>query len=373
VDAKTMTKYIAGQPPATKINQFLLNDRKVLRFKGYWDDHTLYGARIYVVIHFFLSDNTIEINEAHARNSGRDAYPMFLKRGLLFKNPQCQPILGMLEPDKIPYMPEDLRVGESIMVWGREVVLYECDDFTIQFYKDYMDYDQTQAKIDVSERPIRHVKLPPPPHNGIGTEEDSLINCEMIQPKPPKQDLVRLMTLSGEVLRFETRMLNGEPEDTMRRFVISYFPADHTVMVSETNQRNSGHMAGKFAKKERKKNPDTGKFFKMTDFYVGACVTFASQPMEIIRADEHCLQYLEANCHEYPKADAWRIANKLLPIADVLRDPAGIQPDDLKDAALSNGIDLCDHEVITMLRRFPVSEGDPVISGLEILKAMGKA
>ena len=38
-------------------------DRKVLRFKGYWDDHTKYGARLYFNIHYYLADNTMEFNE----------------------------------------------------------------------------------------------------------------------------------------------------------------------------------------------------------------------------------------------------------------------------------------------------------------------
>merc|ERR1711920_115699 len=282
------------------------------------------------VIHFFLADNTIEINEAHARNSGRDPYPGFFKRGILYKENYTNAVPAMLEPDKEAYLPEDLRVGETIYVWGRKVVLYDCDDFTTAFYKEYMDVDQEAGRIDVTEPPIRHVKLAPPPHNGVGTEEDSLINCIMIQPKPPKQDLVRLMTLSGEVLRFEAKMANGEPEDETRRLVISYYPADYTVMVCEVQQRNSGHMAGKFAKKERKKNPATGKFFELTDFYVGATVMFASQPLEIIRADEHCLQYLEQNCHEFPKADVRKIIGKLLPLGNDLRAIPEIDPDELK-------------------------------------------
>lgn len=35
-----------------------------------------YGARIYFIIHYFLADNSVEINEAHCRNSGRDSYPV---------------------------------------------------------------------------------------------------------------------------------------------------------------------------------------------------------------------------------------------------------------------------------------------------------
>jgi hypothetical protein len=31
--------------------------------------------------------------------------------------------------------------------------------------------------------------LEPPPHNGIGSEEDSKMNCYSLQPKPPTKDI----------------------------------------------------------------------------------------------------------------------------------------------------------------------------------------
>ena len=45
------------------------------------------------------------------------------------------------------------------------------------------------------------------------TLQDSLINCSMIQPKPPKVDLEKLMLYTGEVMRFECQMvqLGGHP------------------------------------------------------------------------------------------------------------------------------------------------------------------
>merc|ERR1719429_725298 len=107
----------------------------------------------------------------------------------------------MLVPDPVAYLPEDFVVGTPIYVWRRKVTLYDCDDFTRNFYQEYMGIDQFDGKIDVSEKPLRHRKLLPPPHNGIGSHEDSLISCKMLAPKQPKVDLVRLMTYSGEVLR----------------------------------------------------------------------------------------------------------------------------------------------------------------------------
>jgi len=374
MDAKLLGKLSVGAAPADKKEmQFLLNDRKVLRFKAYWDDPTLYGGRIYFIVHYYLADNTVEINEAHCRNSGRDAYPVFFKRGPLTKNFGTNPYPGMLRSDGGRVQPEDLMVGQTINVWNRNVTLYDVDDFTQKFYLEYMDVDQKANAIDVTEQPIRHAKLAPPPHNGIGSAEDSLINCQMIQPKPHKPDVAKLMVLSGENLRFEAKMVNGEPEDECRRFVISYFPDTDRIAVYEQPVRNTGHMGGKFLEKAKVKNPDTGKYFELKDLYVGKTVRICAQPLQIIRADEHCLQYLEARPEEFPWADPIACAKRLIPISgdEEMKDEAGIDPDRLKELAADSGVDLVDHEVITLLRAFGVDgERGPLIMGPRVVEAM---
>merc|ERR1711904_327570 len=75
---------------------------------------------------------------------------------------------------------------------------------------------------------IYHSRLHPPPHNGPGTEEDSLASCIHLQPQVPKQDLVKLTTLDGKILRFECRCANGQVEDEDRKFIIGYFCANDT-------------------------------------------------------------------------------------------------------------------------------------------------
>ena len=37
---------------------------------------------------------------------------------------------------------QDLMVGDTIDVLGREIVLYDCDDFTRSFYRSYMGLEQ---------------------------------------------------------------------------------------------------------------------------------------------------------------------------------------------------------------------------------------
>lgn len=67
-----------------KLKKFIENDRKVLRFFCLWDDRdALYGDRRPYVLHYFLADDTVEILEVNEPNSGRDPFPVFLKRGPL--------------------------------------------------------------------------------------------------------------------------------------------------------------------------------------------------------------------------------------------------------------------------------------------------
>merc|ERR1719401_193787 len=281
---------------------------------------------------------------------------------------------GMLEPDPDVYMPEDLLVGSFIDVWKRKIFIYDCDDFTQNFYLDHLGIDQKASKQDVSEVPLTHQVLAPPVHNGIGSEEDSLMNVKMIQPKAAKQDLARLMTLSGEILRFECRMVNGEPEDENRRFIIGFFPADDNIAVWELQVRNSGHMGGKFKEKGHWKNPDTGKYFELQDLAIGKTVCLAAQPFLIMRADEHTLRYLERHCEDMPYADPYLVASMLKPLQGLhdMRDENGMDPDSLKQLAAENGVHLIDHEIITLLRNFNTGDDSapPMISGPRILECL---
>lgn len=61
---------------------FLQHGGHVLRFWSYWDDRCkLYGDLRYFVIHYFLSDDTMEVREILRPNSGYEAYPLFVRRG----------------------------------------------------------------------------------------------------------------------------------------------------------------------------------------------------------------------------------------------------------------------------------------------------
>merc|ERR1719183_1848012 len=137
-------------------------------------------------------------------------------------------------------------------------------------------------------------------------------------------------------------------------------------MVTELQARNSGFIGGRFSKKVKMKNPDTGVYFTLSDLAVGKYVTINAHPLVIIRADERALQYLEANPDIFPYSDPVLVARKLAPLRDEpqLQDPAGVDPDLIKYLAPQAGVDLIDHEIITLIRFFGMDDqgGVPMIS-----------
>lgn len=349
--------YLGGNRKNAKLEQFLENDRKVLSFKCFWDDPTRYGARLYYNVHFYLADDSVEIHENLARNSGRDPYPVFWKRSQLRKNPHVNPAPGMIEPDAVIYKPEDFMVGGFFEVYGRQIYIYDCDDFTRDFYRQYMHLEQDHQEVRQPE--LLHTKLHPPPHTGFGADEDALASCKHLTPRPPRRDVNKLLNESDTVLRFEARMANNQTEDGNRRFIVAIYPADDSVGVWEVRQRNSGHTEGRFARKARKQNPATGTWFKPADFQVGAIVEINAVPFHLGKADEATMRYMEEHPQDFPFATAAGTVEQLGDLAGALRTRGDLSLEDFAELAKEEcGAQLSPHELITLSRAY----GEPEAS-----------
>ncbi len=103
------------------------------------------------------------------------------------------------------------------------------------------DFTPAQYKKSDSSKAVREM----PPYNGFGSEEDSLCSCMGLLPKPPKRDFIKFMEkdrhgLDSNVLRYLAQMDTTKPIDMDRRFIISYFLSDDTILVFEPPVRNSG-------------------------------------------------------------------------------------------------------------------------------------
>mmetsp|Transcript_6479 Transcript_6479/g.11952 ORF Transcript_6479/g.11952 Transcript_6479/m.11952 type:complete len:647 (+) Transcript_6479:118-2058(+) len=360
---------LGGSRRNAKLQQYLENDRKVLFFRAYWDDPTRYGSRMYYTIHYYLMDDTVEIQEKLPRNSGRDPYPTFFRRDKMRKNPHISPAPAMLEPEPQIYKPEDFVVGQHVTLYGRDLYLYECDDFTKEFYANYTGHQQ--QNVQIKEAAPVHVQLTHPPHTGFGTEEDSLASCLHLTPRPPRRDILKLMNQQGKVLRFFGQMANDREEDARRRFIVAIYLSDDSVGVWELRQRNSGHAEGKFALKTRKKNPATGTWFTPMDFQIGKIVTVNATPFFLLRADDATLKFMEANPQVFPAADVQQIAARLQPLAESLAANGGptMEPEDLRRwAQESLGVEIGPHELVTLRRACGIAQdvgGEPAAEDAE--------
>ncbi|KAM4522522.1 LOW QUALITY PROTEIN: EF-hand domain-containing protein 1-like [Odontesthes bonariensis] len=292
-----------------KMHRFLSMDRKVLRFFALWDDSDcLFGDTWAVIIHYYLVDDTIEIREAHERNSGLDPFPILMRRQRIHKKiksknfPSCVMEVSKEDVDEY-YSPKDFQLGQTIKLLSRRFLLYDCDGFTKEYYpKNHPDLEmkpiEVQEKADTPEE-----KKEIPPYNGFGSLEDSLQNCLSLNPEPPKVDVLKMFENDGKVLRYIARLDSPNPEDECQRFILSYFLSNDMISIFEKPIRNSGIMSGKFLEKTRIPKPgstvENPEFYSPADFAIGATVEVFSL-FVLTDADRYVLKYLESISSQIP-------------------------------------------------------------------------
>ncbi|XP_053482797.1 EF-hand domain-containing family member C2 isoform X3 [Ictalurus furcatus] len=337
------------------LKQFLDHDRNVLRFYCYWDDtQSMFGDPRELILHYFLADDTIEILEVRYPNSGRDTTPTFLHRSKLPKHaptPKRLPgeitdrtvlnvfgpvghggryILDSLKTGAIHeefYKDCDLTIGGVINVWGRRVMICDCDNFTKEYYRSKYGIEDF-TPVEYKAPPPAKAAVQVPPYTGFGSEEDSIRSCQGLLPKPPQKDFRKLMEkdrqgLVSHVLRFVGKMLTDNPTDMDRTFIISFYLSDDTISVFEPTQRNLGVIGGKFLERSRVKKPgqelfksEMSEYYKAQDLYVGARLSINNQPFQLVDADEYAFKYMEQHAEEFPRANAGTILSKLKSIPE---------------------------------------------------------
>jgi hypothetical protein len=340
------------------LEKYLENDRRVLRFHCIWDDPTSYGVRNFFTLHYYLADDTVEVNEVLRKNSGRGPWPVFFQRNRLYKSPHVNPAPGMSAPKQVAYQTEELQVGTTVMVYGRELFIYDCDEFTRQFYSEEHSIEQGAYDITVPEEPRPEPQIPP--HTGLGTEEDTLAGCKSLLPRAPKKDINKLLLESHLELRFEAQMETEIQDYQSRRFRVIFYIANETVGIDEVSGNNSGFYNGKFCARARAKNRATGKWFRSVDFFPGATVEINSVHFKLIRADQRTLNYMEQHTETFPYANAKAVASKVWPLAERLHGSHPVIPaKELQAMAKKEiGQELLDHELITLARKCGAPEAE---------------
>uniref|UniRef100_A0A3B1KBS9 EF-hand domain-containing family member C2 n=1 Tax=Astyanax mexicanus TaxID=7994 RepID=A0A3B1KBS9_ASTMX len=390
------------------LKQFLEHDHNVLRFYCYWNDtESMFGDPRELILHYFLADDTIEIREVLYPNSGRDTAPKFLNRSKIPKNaptPTHQPgevtgrtVLNVIGPvgqgsryilDRLNtgaveeefYKDSDLTIGGVINVWGRSVLICDCDNFTKEYYRSKYgieDFTPVQYKVPLPPKPAREM----PPYTGFGSEEDSLCSCQGLIPKAPQKDFRKLMEkdrqgLESNVLRFVAKILTNNAVNNERTFIISFYLGDDTIAMFEPTQRNTGVLGGKFLERSRVKKPgqelyksEMSECYMAQDLYVGARLCISNQLFQLVDADEYAFNYMEQHAEEFPRANIGIILSKLKSIhAEKQKeikhflansDPGntGLVPyESFRSLLADTGCQLSEHEIITLGRTYSLRE-----------------
>ncbi|XP_055454245.1 EF-hand domain-containing family member C2 [Psammomys obesus] len=336
-------------------------DGKVLRFFCLWDDSSsMFGDRRELVLYYFLCDGTIKIVEIIPINSGRDAKPLFLRRSKL---PKYGPTriyqpgqitdravlnvygdlsewradcylwdkyqLGKIEQEF--YTDRDLSIGATINVWGRKVLLCDCDEFTKTYYKTKYGIDNF-TPIPCKPPPLPKIERKYPPYNGFGSEEDSFRSCVGLKPTPHRKNFRKLMELDSygnisNILRYFAKLITDKCADMDRMFVIAYYLGDDTLSVFEPIERNSGNAGGMLLKRSRVKKPgqevfksEFSEYIKAEELYVGAIVNINGYLFILLNADEYTLKYMENNTDKFPYSNFELAIQKLKQEQSKLRE-----------------------------------------------------
>lgn len=106
------------------------------------------GGFNYFTLNYFLADSKVEVKELRYQNSGRDPFPLMLKRQKLPKQPIFTHYPGMSMTKEEFYAPEDFSIGANINVFGRNCVIYECDNFTKAYYRYRLGIELHPIKVE---------------------------------------------------------------------------------------------------------------------------------------------------------------------------------------------------------------------------------
>lgn len=285
---------------------------QILRFAAVWDDRkSLYGDVSFFTLLFYLYDRTVEIIEVKTPNSGKGEFPVLLGRSRLPKNHEGE-IYNDLDrgveernPHGHYYEELDLKIGNVLNVWGREMKIVDCDPFTKRYYQDkYTMSNDAFDPVVVSKTPRRTFERIPPPHvTGFGSEEDSLASWLHLHPKKPYRDIAKMQKYDGKMLQFLAQPLNGPSVKLGRTFAFKFYLSDDTIGVYDIPIRNSGIAPGCFLRRVKYQRPLSSKYYTAEDMNVGAEITLQSNVFRLIYADEYTRHFIQGTPEIIPEHD----------------------------------------------------------------------
>jgi len=289
----------------------------VLRFYALWDDRDSFNGRLIPhIIHYYLTDDTVEVTLVREKNIGSEGNTrtnIIIKRMKVPKNWHALPAdfqgayLERSDQEVTDYYrPHDFVVGNTVYILGRRFLITDCDQFTRDFYKDKLCIEQgPKIEVNLNGEKSKQYVVPLPEYSGFGTVEDSIESAYRLRPKIPDNNLIRYLLNSNKKLRYKAVMDFDHPEDDERQFVIEYRLSDGNFSVIEEKISNLGFPGGRFLKFSLIKKPNTcfhnPEYYTPVDMKLGGVVNFFGHKFKIVGVDLAVYRYMEANPNKFPK------------------------------------------------------------------------
>ena len=110
------------------------------------------------------------------------------------------------------YTAADLKLGETLLLFGRKVTICDCDGYTKKWFGENMEIFEFK-KVDSTTLLPQRPPLPQPElspwHEGNrqGGYLDSLQNCLHLDPKPVVHDSLQKLYYNQECLRYQAKLV----------------------------------------------------------------------------------------------------------------------------------------------------------------------
>lgn len=239
----------------------------------------------------------------------------------------------------------DLRCGEWLRVFARDLFLEDCDPFTRGYYLEAMGVTQERFSIDDAPPSSSSTALDLPSKQ---QQPPIATKWALFRSRPGQEEDNRAYhlrhdggtafnqrdALDGRQLRFRARFhgLQRDDPNAERQFVLTYFLEDDTLAVFEpkrTNPSGGGTSGGgrfldrgRFRKSARaelggttsREQQKERSAYRADDFFVGAVICFefsTSQRLELLEADAQTLAWCEAHPEQSPFSDPNAVLDEL--------------------------------------------------------------
>ncbi|KAJ1438820.1 hypothetical protein B484DRAFT_444336 [Ochromonadaceae sp. CCMP2298] len=291
---------------------FIRYGTRQLRFKCLWDNtEALYGDVMEFSLNYYLCDDTVEISSVPDPSRKEQLPGKLLKKSKLPKNFATSMTQGERATSANFFHWSDIAIGMRLEVFGRKLRVIDADRGTREFFES-VEFPLERGIVIPKPVVVVHERDIPPP-TGFGSEEDSLRSVSgslMPGPMPMKK------LGESKVLSFFCSLLSGGPDDSARRFVISYYLLDNTLKIVEPPIQNSGFVGGVFLSRREIKKADKTPLTER-DMHVGAKVRILMHQFDLLDANEGTMRWMEDKL--LPRSNFHHIVDKLRP---TLLEPA---------------------------------------------------